>query len=157
ADGGSSRMTVTNNVAEAAESGRVESHLHPAGSFAVEDHSPPTAQEEIWRFTPLKRMRDLPGDAAFGTRVSKYSGTALNGANLEHYAGDHARDRRGISGFVPKTRITARVLDEVPETLLVETPDNAKLADPVVVDLHGIDGSVSEAGQIVLRFGANRR
>src|SRR5699024_9585892 len=69
--------------------------------------------------------------------------------------GQRARELRGVSGFVPNTRFTAPVLDEGPETLLVDIPDNAELADPVVVDLHGIDGLVSEAGHMVLRVGAN--
>src|SRR5699024_12506791 len=98
-------MTVTNNVAEAAESGRVESHLHPAGSFAVEDHAVPKGQEEIWRFTPLKRMRDLPGDAAFGGRVCKYTWEIPEGARVEHVDGGHAREIGGHSGFVPNTRV----------------------------------------------------
>src|SRR5690625_7571323 len=122
-------MTVTNNVAEAAESGRVESHLHPAGSFAVEDHSPPTAQEEIWRFTPLKRMRDLPGDAAFGTRVSKYTWEVPDDANLEYVEGEHARELRGASGFVPATRFTARVLDVVPQIWLLDQHDQHGLVE----------------------------
>ena len=35
----------------------VASHLHPAGSWAVEDHPVPHGLEEVWRFTPLKRLR----------------------------------------------------------------------------------------------------
>lgn len=150
-------MTVTNNVAEAAESRRVESHLHPAGSFTVEDHAVPQGQEEIWRFTPLKRMRDLPGDAAFGTCVSKYTWEMPEGARIEHVDGEHARELRGVSGFVPNTRFAARILEEVPETLLVDVPDNVEIEEPIVVDLHGTDGSVSEAGHMVIRFGTNSR
>ena len=51
------------NIAEALELDHVESHLHPEGSFDVDDHAVPTGREEIWRFTPLKRLRGLHQDA----------------------------------------------------------------------------------------------
>jgi Fe-S cluster assembly protein SufD len=38
---------------------KVASHLHPAGSFDVADHPRPSGREEVWRFTPLKRMSSL--------------------------------------------------------------------------------------------------
>ena len=50
-------------VAEALEVSRVDSHLHPEGSFEIDDHAVPTGREEIWRFTPLKRLRGLHNDA----------------------------------------------------------------------------------------------
>ena len=42
----------------------VSSHLHPVGSFDLSDHPVPTGREEVWRFTPLKRLRGLHADAA---------------------------------------------------------------------------------------------
>ena len=59
-------MTVTETAAAAVQNaveGRVASHLHPVGSFDVADHPVPTGREEIWRFTPMKRLRNLHGDA----------------------------------------------------------------------------------------------
>ena len=56
-------MTDTPAVADAIETAKVSSHLHPEGSFEVEDHAVPTGREEIWRFTPLKRLRGLHQDA----------------------------------------------------------------------------------------------
>jgi Fe-S cluster assembly protein SufD len=48
------------NVAAAVETTeQVASHLHPAGSFEVADHPRPTGREEVWRFTPLKRLQSL--------------------------------------------------------------------------------------------------
>jgi Fe-S cluster assembly protein SufD len=56
----------TQNVAGAVESvpsGTVESHLHPVSSFDLADHPMPTGREEIWRFTPLRRLRGVLEDA----------------------------------------------------------------------------------------------
>ena len=45
----------------------VESHLHPKPSWDVADHPVPTGREEIWRFTPVSRIKGLldatPSDA----------------------------------------------------------------------------------------------
>ncbi|MFN8137992.1 MAG: Fe-S cluster assembly protein SufD, partial [Propionicimonas sp.] len=51
-------MTVTAvpNVAEAVET-KVESHLHPVASFDLADHPMPGGREEVWRFTPMRRLR----------------------------------------------------------------------------------------------------
>ena len=58
-------MTVTESVRSALEQDKIESHLNPVGSFDVADHPVPTGREEIWRFSPLKRLRGLHGDAEF--------------------------------------------------------------------------------------------
>jgi Fe-S cluster assembly protein SufD len=58
---------------------------------------------------------------------------------------------------VPNTRFAARVLAEVPSTLLVDVPAEADVAEPVVVELSGTDGDVTEAGHVVLRFGNHSR
>ena len=64
-------MTATIN--EALELDHVESHLHPEPSYDVEAHPVPTGLEEIWRFTPLKRLRGLldgaPSDASLSLRA----------------------------------------------------------------------------------------
>ena len=54
-------------VADALEMERVESHLHPEGSFEVAAHPVPTGREEEWRFTPLDRLRHLHEDDGAGT------------------------------------------------------------------------------------------
>lgn len=42
----------------------VASHLHPSGSFDVADHAVPTGREEVWRFSPLRRLAPLFDDTA---------------------------------------------------------------------------------------------
>ena len=36
---------------------RIASHLHAVASFDLDDHPMPNGREEVWRFTPLKRLR----------------------------------------------------------------------------------------------------
>ena len=50
-------MTAVPNVAEAIET--IASHLHPVASFDLADHPVPNGREEVWRFTPIKRLRGV--------------------------------------------------------------------------------------------------
>jgi Fe-S cluster assembly protein SufD len=144
-------------VADALEMTRVDSHLHPEGSFDVADHPVPTGREEIWRFTPLKRLRDLHADAEFSSSVTTCEWNTPEGVRIQSVDGDEARALRGISGLVPNTRWAARVLAEVPSTLLVDVPADTEVAEPVVIRLAGQDAAVTEAGHVALRFGRHSR
>jgi Fe-S cluster assembly protein SufD len=152
-------VTLTDNpVADAIETapiGTVLSHLHPVGSFDVADHEVPTGREEIWRFTPLKRLRDLHSDAVYGAGATAATWNTPDSIRVESVSGDEARALRGVSGLVPNNRFVARVLAEVPTTLLVDVPADVEATEPIVVDLTGSDASVTEAAHVALRFGAH--
>ncbi|NPD07032.1 Fe-S cluster assembly protein SufD [Nocardioides sp. zg-1308] len=155
-------MTVTTESVRSAleqtpEQVRVESHLHPVGSYDVADHEVPTGREEIWRFTPLKRLRGLHADAEFMRPATSATWNTPDGVRIEVVSGDEARGLRGISGLVPNTRWAARVLAEVPASLLVDVPAETEVAEPIVVDLDGTDVLVTEAGHVALRFGAHSK
>ena len=150
-------MTVTESVRSALEQDKIESHLNPVGSFDVADHAVPTGREEIWRFSPLKRLRGLHGDAEFMPSATSCTWNTPDGVRIEGVSGQEARDLRGISGWAPNTRFAARVLAEVPATLLVDVPADTEVSEPVVVDLHGKDVTVTEAGHVALRFGAHSK
>ncbi|MGA8988255.1 SufB/SufD family protein, partial [Aeromicrobium sp.] len=144
-------------VADALEMSRVDSHLHPEGSFTIADHPVPTGREEIWRFTPLKRLRDLHADASFQTSVTNVEWNTPEGVRVERVEADQARGLRGISGLVPNTRWAARVLSEVPTSLLVDVPAETELTEPVVIRLTGTDASLTEAAHVALRFGRHSK
>jgi Fe-S cluster assembly protein SufD len=155
-------VTETPNVASAVETvepgvlSEVASHLHPQGSFAVEDHPVPTGREESWRFTPLKRLRDLHADAPFvedGVHVVWPQGAE---ALVRPVDRDEAGDLRGISGLVPNTRFAARVLAEASDTVLVDVPADTELDEPVVVDVDGVTTEAS-AQHLVIRIGHHAR
>src|SRR5690349_18905865 len=90
------------NVAGAVETtDTVASHLHPAGSWAVEDHPVPHGLEEVWRFTPLKRLRKLHADAPFGTGSMTVDAGAHDEVSIRTVSGADAAAWRGLSGYVP--------------------------------------------------------
>ena len=155
-------MTVTTDsvrsaLEQAPAPDRVESHLHPAGSFDVADHTAPTGREEIWRFTPLKRLKGLHADAEFMRSATSCTWNTPEGVRVQGVSGDEARALRGISGLVPNTRWAARVLAEVPSSLLIDVPADTEVAEPIVVDLDGKDVTVTEAGHVAMRFGAHSK
>jgi Fe-S cluster assembly protein SufD len=142
-------------VADALEVERVDSHLHPEGSFEIDDHAVPTGREEIWRFTPLKRLRGLHIDALLsGSAVgAEYDGPeAVVVEKLE--AGSPAL---GSSGFVPTDRIAARVWHEAGQRYAVTIPAEAELERPVVVTLNGTDTEQATATHAVITAGAHSR
>ena len=100
-------MTVTDtardSVGAALEQEKVSSHLHPVGSFDVADHAVPTGREEIWRFTPLKRLRGLHADAEFLPTAIDSTWNTPEGVRVAVADGEEARGLRGLSGLVPNT------------------------------------------------------
>ena len=137
-------MTVTTDSVRSAlelapEHDHVDSHLHPEGSFDVADHEVPTGREEIWRFTPLKRLRGLHADAEFMPSETTCTWTTHEGVRIEGVDVADEPWMRGLSGLVPNTRWAARVMAEVPSSLLVDVPADTEVAEPIVVDLDGTD------------------
>ncbi|MDQ6659315.1 MAG: Fe-S cluster assembly protein SufD [Actinomycetota bacterium] len=155
-------MTLTTeapNVASAVETtDRISKHLHPVGSLAVADHPVPTGKEEQWRFTPLRRLRGLHADAEFQPSATACEWTSHDNVTIRSVDDEaELRTLRGSSGFAPTDRTSARILAEVPSTLLVDIPAEAVVNETIVVSLAGTDPAVTEAGHIVLRFGVNSK
>ena len=61
--------TINENLSSALELEHVESHLHPVPSYDLAAHPVPTGFEEIWRFTPLARLRGMLDGAASDARL----------------------------------------------------------------------------------------
>jgi Fe-S cluster assembly protein SufD len=150
-------MTDTPAMVGALENAKVSSHLHPSGSFDVADHELPTGREEIWRFTPLKRLRGLHAEAEFLPAATTSTWNTPEGVRVAAVEGEEARSLRGLSGLVPNTRFAARVLAELDTTLLVDVPADLEVAEPIVVDLTGGNAEVTEAGHVALRFGPHAK
>lgn len=127
---------------------KIESHLHPEGSFDVDAHAVPTGREEIWRFTPLKRLRNIHADAPL-------AGTSFE-ASFDapaHVRADRVEDDslKGVSGLVPWDRISARALAEAKSSLAVTIPAEAVLERPVFVTIKGTGTEEATAAHLVIR------
>jgi Fe-S cluster assembly protein SufD len=132
---------------------QVSSHLHPVGSFDVADHPVPTGREEVWRFTPLKRLRGLHDEAPLTGDDYDVKIEAPEGVRAESV--ETSRSERGLSGFVPTDRVSARAWAAVPRVFTVEVPADAEVADPVMITFTGNGGADAIARQLLVKVGSH--
>ncbi len=149
-------MTQTPAVAGAVETTEaIASHLHAVASFDLDDHPMPDGREEVWRFTPLRRLRGVLDDPPV---VDEGSGPA---ATYEVTAGDEltvgtlaaGESPRG-DALVPGDRAAAVASANTEKALHVKVPADTELGEPVHVLVTGVAGRHSHAHH-VLEVGAN--
>lgn len=139
------------NIAGAVETAKLASHLHPEASFAVEDHPMPTGMEEIWRFTPLKRLRgalnaDPTDDRGPDDLAASYQVTAPEGVVLGKLAPGQAPRGRAL---VPGDRAAAVASAGAEQALHILIPAELELDAPVVVQVTGRAGRRSNAHYVL--------
>ena len=147
-------MTDAPNVASAVET-KVASHLHPEGSYDVDFFEVPTGREEIWRFTPLKRLRDLHKDADLSGQTVAAEVEAPEGVRVERLEADSPL--KASSGFVPNDRVSARAWNAAAAGWAVTVPAEVELTEPVVVTLTGTGLEPATAAHAVLTLGAHSK
>ena len=133
----------------------VASHLHPVASMDLADHPVPTSKSELWKFAPLRRLRGLHADAEFTVGALTVTWEAPSGVDVRMVSGESARALKGASGYLPTDRVTARLMQHNPDTLVIDVPADATVADPITVTVDGADASRAEAGHVLIRVGAH--
>jgi Fe-S cluster assembly protein SufD len=142
------------NVANAVET-KVASHLHPEGSFDVEHFEVPTGREEIWRFTPLKRLRGLHNDAPLDGHAFTVDTSAPEGVTVEVLGAGN--ELRGSSGYLPNDRVSARAWAAAQSTFAVTVPADAEVDEPVLVTVRGTGTEKGSAAHAAVVAGAHSR
>lgn len=127
---------------------KVESHLHPEGSLDPGFFEIPSGREEIWRFTPLKRLHGLHADAPLD--CSSFEVTFETAAGVNTKVLDRTDPLRGSSGYVPHDRVSARAWQAAGAVHLVEIPAEAEPAEVTVVKVHGTGLTSASAGHLVI-------
>ncbi len=131
----------------------VESHLHPAGSFDVEAHPVPTGREEIWRYTPLDRLRGLHKDAEFTAMSAISTGELPPGASLTVVP---TAENAGVSGFVPGDRIAARAQAAEPTSAVLDIQADVELREPIT-GVITTSSAEPAPGHLVIKVGRHAR
>jgi Fe-S cluster assembly protein SufD len=129
----------------------ISSHLHPVGSFDLLDHPVPTGREEVWRFTPLKRLRGLSDEAPLTGEDYDVKVEAPEGVSAGPVA--VADSGRGGSGFVPTDRVSARAWVATDQVFTIDVPADAELTEPVVVTFTGHGVETAAAGHLLVKVG----
>src|SRR3954468_23631747 len=129
-------MTVTDaaraSVEGALEQERLQSHLNPPASYELADHPVPTGREEIWRFTPLKRLRGILDGEASDAALT-WDTTLPEGVTLTEITAEQARE---IGELAPNDRPSALAAANATGAMLLDVPAEAEISEPVVLRLH---------------------
>ncbi|MBZ5739975.1 Fe-S cluster assembly protein SufD [Nocardioides mangrovi] len=140
-------------VADALELDRVESHLNPPASYDLADHPVPTGREEVWRFTPIKRLRGiLDGEAS--DACLDWETTIPEGVSLTTVSAAEARE---IGELAPNERPAALAAELSGGAALLDVPADFEADEPIVIRLTGSSVDDLVWGQLVYRIGAHAR
>lgn len=151
-------MTAT--TGRPAEHGLVE-HSHGADvpmvsrgqrftSYDVDAFEVPTGREEDWRFTPMRRLRDLhKGVAASAT--AEVSVQAADGVTVEDVS---RSDPRLGDGGVPADRVAAQAWTSAARATVVTMAAQTRIEDPVTITVTGPGVGEVAYGHVQVRLEA---
>lgn len=147
-------MTETPAVAAAVEtSDRVASHLHPVPSYDLADHPVPKGLEEVWRFTPLKRLGGLLEGQASSAHLT-WDTTIPAGVTLEEISAEEAL---ALGETTPADRPSALAVANAGGAMLLDVPAELEVDAPIVVRLHGESLDDVVWGHLVVRVGRHAK
>jgi Fe-S cluster assembly protein SufD len=133
----------------------IESHLNPPPSYDLADHPVPHGREEIWRFTPLKRLRGLLDGEASDASLT-WTTELPEGVTLREISAAEARE---LGELAPNDRPSALAVQNAASAVLVDVASDVELSDdhPVVLRLHGESADDVVWGHLVLRVGSHAK
>ncbi|WP_420289226.1 Fe-S cluster assembly protein SufD [Nocardioides sp. CPCC 206347] len=140
-------------VSDALEQEHVESHLHPEPTFDLEAHPLPTGREEVWRFTPLKRLRGLLEDVP-SVETLEWKESLPAGVTLTRFT---TEDAIALGGTAPFDRLGALAAKNAGGALVLDIPSNAEVEEPVRLILHGTALDALVWGHLVIRIGTHAK
>jgi Fe-S cluster assembly protein SufD len=122
------------------------SSLHGKSSFKLEDFPVPTGREEMWRFTPLSRLRGLhDGTARVSGNVVIHVDAAPE-VSVETVGRD---DPRIGKAYTPTDRVSVQAFTSFEKATVVTVPKEAVTSRATVINLRGEGGGASY-GHIVI-------
>jgi Fe-S cluster assembly protein SufD len=129
----------------------VASHLHPVASYDLADHPRPTGLEEVWRFTPLKRLRGLLDAEGVTGRALQITVDAPDQVTTAEVTTAAAV---ALGGPAPVDRIAALAVANADTALTVTVPAEAELDRPVMITVVGSGLDQPAFGHLVIDVGA---
>lgn len=141
--------TTAAGVAGAIET--VASHLHPTPSWITSEHPVPTGMEEIWRFTPISRLKALfeTGDTLPGLA---WEGELPEGIE---WSFEPIANHTALAIEPPIDRVAAVAAARSERVAVMRVPANLELTEAVVFTGTGSGGAAAES--FLLEIGAHAR
>ncbi|MFV9636247.1 Fe-S cluster assembly protein SufD [Mycobacterium neumannii] len=110
-------------------------------SFDVNAFEVPGGRDEIWRFTPLKRLRGLHDGSAVASGSAGITVSERPGVTIEKVGRD---DERLGQGGVPADRVAAQAYSSFDSATIVTVGRDTEIAEPIEIDIDGPgEGSVA--------------
>jgi Fe-S cluster assembly protein SufD len=128
---------VTQNLTAAAEGTPAGSALNKGEvftSFDVNAFEVPAGRDEIWRFTPLRRLRGLHDGSAVASGTARIEVSERPGVTVETV---QRGDERLGQGGVPADRVAAQAFSSFESATVVTIARDTVVADPIEVTVAG--------------------
>jgi Fe-S cluster assembly protein SufD len=119
-------------------------------SFDVNAFEVPGGRDELWRFTPLKRLRGLHDGSAPATGTAAIEVSERPGVTVESV---RRGDKRLGQGGVPADRVAAQAFSSFNSATIVTVARDTEVAEPIEVSITGPGEGAVAYGHLQIRVG----
>jgi Fe-S cluster assembly protein SufD len=145
-----------NNLTEAAEAAKNGGSTLAAlnkgelfSSFDVNAFEVPGGRDELWRFTPLKRLRGLHDGSAPATGSASIEVTDRPGVTVETV---QRGDARLGQGGVPSDRVAAQAFSSFEQATIVTVARDTEVSEPIEITVDGPGEGAVAYGHLQIRI-----
>ncbi|OBH66069.1 Fe-S cluster assembly protein SufD [Mycobacterium colombiense] len=117
-------------------------------SFDVDAFEVPHGRDEIWRFTPLRRLRGLHDGSARATGKAAITVSERPGLRVETVS---RSDERLGQGGVPTDRVAAQAFSSFNSATLITVERDTRIAEPIGVTVTGPGEGAVAYGHLQIR------
>jgi Fe-S cluster assembly protein SufD len=117
-------------------------------SFDVDAFEVPHGRDEIWRFTPLRRLRGLHDGSARATGKAEISVSEQPGLRVETA---RRGDERLGQGGVPTDRVAAQAFSSFNSATLITVERDTRITEPIGVTVNGPGEGAVAYGHLQIR------
>jgi Fe-S cluster assembly protein SufD len=117
-------------------------------SFDVDAFEVPHGRDELWRFTPLRRLRGLHNGSAPATGSGQTSVSEQSGVQIETV---RRGDPRLGQGGIPADRVAAQAFSSFNSATLVTVGRDTQVAEPVNISVTGPGEGAVAYGHLQIR------
>jgi Fe-S cluster assembly protein SufD len=118
-------------------------------SYDVDAFEIPSGRDELWRFTPLRRLRGLHDGSAPATSGADIAVSAPDGVTIEKVGRDDKR--LGVAG-VPADRVAAQAYSAFAEATVVTVASEVEVDGPVDITITGPGIDAVAYGHLQIRL-----
>ena len=118
-------------------------------SFDVNAFEVPGGRDELWRFTPLKRLRGLHDGSALATGSASIAVTERPGVTVETV---QRGDARLGQGGVPSDRVAAQAFSSFEQATVVTVARDTEVSEPIEITVDGPGEGAVAYGHLQIRI-----